>query len=366
MSNIRALVLTGTKYEMGIEYGKQLLLEMNATLEILTNFFTHQHGVSFEKLAAKADIFYQRYPASYQKFIEGVAEGSGLSLDEVKILNGMETLSSLVNAKITEEVRSDVAGCSFLSVPHGKTISGSNIIGRNYDFPSPYDQTAKYLTVTVLKEEGMVPTAFISMPGQIYCPTCINANSLFIELNNGMPSGGSEVNFARQSTLISLLEIAQNSTSFAQMDKHLSVIYSDYSLIINFANHTHVKAHEVSAFIGNKYYIPEDNSVFVSTNVYQNDTWINIPVPTDEFSWKSVSRRNNLIKSVTKDDHSVHDVMNILDKKLDNAGATWEYTIYQMVFDTHTQDLYLKVTQEDLEWTHIGLAGLFNQAECQG
>ncbi len=95
----------------------------------------------------------------------------------------METLNALID-------ETSLTWCAFLSVPPNKSAIGSTLIGRNYDFPPPFDQCSKLLTVTILHEDDKVPTAIISMPGQIYCPSCVNAQGLFMELNNGMPSGG--------------------------------------------------------------------------------------------------------------------------------------------------------------------------------
>lgn len=344
MSNIKLITLEGTKYRMGVEYGKQLVSEMKASLGILYKFFVNEHNVSLERLTAKADQFYQKYPFSYQQFIKGVAQGSGLSLDEVKILNGMETLYAL------KDEQQEIGACAFLAVPPTHTVSNYNIIGRNYDFPEPYNKIASYLTVTVLKEIDAIPTAIIGLPGQIYCPSCINANSLFIELNNGMPSGGYEVNHDAQSMLITLLEIAQNSESFAQMDKLLSARDSDYSLVINTANKTHVKSYEFSSFKGDKHFVPNKNSVFVSTNFFQNETWDSNAELTDESTWLGISRRSNLINGV-KENSSIEDVKQLLDVHHSNSGAKWDLTIYQIIFDTNTQELCLKVPQEDTDWT---------------
>jgi hypothetical protein len=347
VSNIRIIALEGTKYKMGIEYGRQLALEMKLALDILYKFFIEEHKISLDKLIAKADQFYSKYPYGYQNFIKGVSYGSGLALNEVKILNAMETLHSLVRKDPKKE---ELSGCSFLSIPPIYSASGHNIIGRNYDYFAPYDKIAKYLTVTIINETDSIPTAIIAMPGQIYCPTCINANSLFIELNNGMPSGGFVANHNSQSMLITLLEVAQNSENFSQMDKLLSSRDSDYSLIINTANKTHAKSYEFSSFNGDQYYIPKENTIFASTNFYQNETWNTHTKLTEESTWKGFSRRDNLIKGVGKY-FTIEDTKKLLDMHHDDGGAKWEFTIYQIIFDSYSQELCLKITQEDHQWT---------------
>jgi hypothetical protein len=344
MNNIRIIRLEGSKYAMGLEYGKQLASEMRASLDILYKFFIEENNISLEKLTVKANQFYQRYPFCYQRFIQGISEGSGLTLNEVKILNGMETLYVLTNEK------QELGACAFVSIPPNS--SNSNIIARNYDFPAPYNEIAKYLTITILKEPDTISTAIIALPGQIYGATCINANSLFIALNNGMPSGGFEVNDNVQSMLITLLETIQNSSNFSQMDKILSSHNSDYSLIINTADQNHVKSYEFSSFKGNRSFIPEENKVFVSTNFYQDDSWNNINKANDKSSWLGISRRDNLLNSAKKES-TIEDIKDLLDLKYIDGGAKVDRTIYQVIFDTKSQELYLKIAQEDLEWTCI-------------
>lgn len=355
MSNIRTLVLKGTKHNMGIEYGKKLNSELLISLKIMKKFFIEENYIAFEKLLQNANLFYARYPFGFQKFIQGIAIGSGLSLDEVKILNAMEPLYGLINEE------QEISACSFINIDGSNTISKANVIGRLYDFFKPYNLLAKYLTVTVLHETDTIPTAFISMPGQIYCPTCINAKSLFVELNNGMPSGGFEVNTQRETLLINLLGSLQNSANFDQMDKQLSSLNSDYSLVINVADQNNIKSYEYSSFEGSKTYIPPLNNNFASTNFFLNKTW-NIPLATDESAWLGVSRKDNLLNN-NNVNFSIQDMMELLDRKLVDGGTNWDATIYQIAFDTNTQDLYLRVTQEDQEWTHIDLAGLFTLNE---
>ncbi|WPX97731.1 C45 family autoproteolytic acyltransferase/hydolase [Candidatus Fokinia crypta] len=350
MSKVKRIILKGTKYEMGFKYGVTLETELRLSLDILKEFFVNKYQIQIDTLLSKTDAFYRRYPSAYQDFIKGIADGSTLTLDEVKILNGMETLNSLIVN------RSEVSACAFISIPPFKTKS-STIIGRNYDFHEPFSKIAKYLTVTVLHEENMIPTAFIAMPGQIYCPSCINQKSLFVEFNNGSPSGGKAVNQNSESLLIKLLNTLQNSGSLSELDTKLKKLDSDYSLIVNVASKERVQSYEYSSYSGMKTFTPDEDSVYVSTNFYLNETWESI-TPSDENTWLGVSRRDNLL-NLAQNVISVSDVMNMMDKKISDGGGMWNLTIYQMVYDTGANDLYLKRTLEDEKWEHISMNDMF-------
>jgi len=301
-------------------------------------------------------LFYNRYGYSYQQFLQGMSGGSGLTLDECKILNGMETLNSLV------EQSASLSWCAFLSIPPSKTLSNKTLIGRNYDFPTPYDLTAHYLTITILNEPNSVSTAIIAMAGQIYCPSCVNANGIFSEFNNGMPSGGYTHRFDRQSLLSNLMLYTQYAGTLDQLRTELMATQTDYSLIVNTADPNGTQSYEFSATLGMKPYTPDLEKPFASTNFYLNQTWEGIPIPTDNTTWIGVTRRNNLLKLAAKLDRAdIPEMQQLMDTKLENGGAVWDFTIYQIIFDTSSSDLYVKVTKEDKEWTKVPLQKLFNK-----
>lgn len=96
--------------------------------------------------------------------------------------------------------------CSYFYIPPAQSTGGKGIIGRNYDYPSPFDKIAKYLTLTYLNHPDFQPTLLIALPGQAYCPSCLNKWGLFVEINNGMPSGGYDVDPSKTTLLIKILE----------------------------------------------------------------------------------------------------------------------------------------------------------------
>ncbi len=60
--------------------------------------------------------------------------------------------------------------CTFVFIPPEKTYSGYSLIGRNYDFPSPYGEIAKNLTITILHHFDNVSVAIVGLPGQNILP----------------------------------------------------------------------------------------------------------------------------------------------------------------------------------------------------
>lgn len=354
-NTIPVLVLSGTHHEMGINYGRQLTTQLHEVLAILKDFYINERRITLEELNTQADLFYQRYPHTYQLFLEGVAKGADLPLEDVKILNAMETLSEAQN--VTD------AHCSFIYLPPNKTTAGAGLIGRNYDYSQPFDQLANYLTVTVLLEDNAVPTAFISMAGQVYCPTCINANGLFLELNNGMPSGGYYIERERQSLLINMLLTLQHSTTLDQAKKQLNAYQGDYSLILNSADATHANSFEYSTTMGMKHLSPETGQPFASTNFFLHPDWgDSIPEPRDALTWDGVTRRNNLLNLAnTTEKFDLTSFKTMMNTNIEDGGAVVDRTIYQLIFDESTLDLYIKINNQSDEWQYVPLGELFKQ-----
>lgn len=353
IGSVTTLVLQGTYQQIGYQYGQAMKRELEEVLDILKSHYITKKNISYERLRNRAQNFYERFPLAYQLFIDNVAKGSNLDLYDIKILNAMEDMVA------------EKGGCAFVSLAPTQTTTKATLIGRNYDYPAPFDLIARYLTVTVLIGNDVIPTAIISLPGQIYCPTGINSNGLFIEVNNGMPSGGYYVEQNRQTLLISLLQAAQNSRDLSQMNKQLNALQSDYSLIVNAADRSQVNSYEFSSLGMMKSTCSNPNkdsgSAFVSTNHYLNDAWVGLPVSSDN-PWMSVTRRNNLLRLASVDKiFSVDSFKKLMDLDIKSGGAVWDLTIYQIIFDPSDLFLYIKINKESANWNKISLRELFRQ-----
>ena len=346
-NNIQTNVLHGSHYEMGVEYGQAMQQQMQKTLSILEDFYIAQHALTHDALVKQASLLYNRFPVSYQKLIQGAADGAKISLDDEIILNGMETLGELLHTQ---------GHCAFIAVPAAKSATGAMLIGRNYDYPAPFDQIAPNLAVTVMQEDNSIPTAFISLPGELYCPSCVNANGLFMELNNGSPSGGGTVDTDRQSLLANMLQIMQNSSDLAQLQKQLNATQSDFSLIVNTADETQAKSFEFSSTLGMKQNFPDNSQPYVSTNYYQSPDWSGLPTPTDASTWMGITRHDNLLNLVNSspDKISITSFEDIMDKDISNGGGKWDITIYQIIFNPQNLNLYLQAKGQT-SWSEIPL-----------
>lgn len=355
---IRVVQLTGTSYEMGQQYGQQMQDKMANTLQILKAYYKKQ-GVLYGKVIAKANEFWSRYSNHFaEELFRGVVFGSRMSMDDCKVLLAMETLGSLTESKGDMDF-----SCSFVGIPASKTQENSTLIGRNYDYGQPFDKIAQDLTVTVMRGSGdNLPTALISMPGQLYCPSCINSQGLFMELNNGGPSGGFVHNEAAYTMLSKMTDTIKLSSNIGQVGFQLLGSNSDYSLIVNVASATDMMSYEFSSNGTCKQYSTRPNEPLVSTNFFQNKTW-NVPKPTDDTTWMGVTRRDNLHNLVNAiNQHNISTVKQMMDKKIDEGGAKWGLTIYQIIFDPKNLMLYLK-PNTGCNWRAINASQYFYDRE---
>lgn len=351
LKGINIVVLNeNNMYSNGLFYGEALKEELLGAREHLIDSFG-KHGASYNDLRRTAKVFFFRYSREYKPFLYGMAEGAEMSFDDVNIVNGMETLLTLLP---TSDTSDQLVHCSYLTIPPTESATGSTIIGRNYDFsPEIYKDIAKNLTLTVFNNPGKMPTATIGMPGQIYCPTCINQNGLLLELNNGMPSGGYYINKTRESLLTNMLKVMQGSESLDDINSKMMSLESDYSLIINAANQSHTFSYEYSSLslIGMKPYSPKSDEYFVSTNFYLNGSW-GLPEPKDALTWHGVTRRDNLIKLLDEGEcFDLKGTKHLMDKTTEQGGAAWEMTLYQMIFQPELNELSLKIAGEN--WVDI-------------
>lgn len=356
LDNVHILNLEGSHYEMGFYYGVSLKTILQNTLAIIKNHFINEFGLTEKDLYDKAYLFHHRYSATFEPFLEGISAGAELSNKDIVLLNGMETLNSLKRER-------SLAHCAFISIPFQKTAKKGTLIGRNYDFFAPYDQCAENIVVAILKEPNKTPTAIIGMPGQIYCSTCINGAGLFLEFNNGTPSGGRFLDQNRQSLMIRLLEILQNSPNFNRLQQQLRSTVADYSLIVNAGSQNQTASFEFSSTSGMHDYTPLPESPFVSTNFFLSSQWQNLPIINDDNTWKGITRRDNLLHLANQleDNANIEDIINIMNIDIDEGGARWDYTIYQIVFDT--ADFTLMITRPAYSlnrWTVIPLTRFFN------
>ncbi|MED7787949.1 C45 family autoproteolytic acyltransferase/hydolase [Francisella sp. 19X1-34] len=348
-------ILKGSNYEMGVEYGQQMRQQMSESLKIIENYYIKQKGLTYNDLFKQANELYKRFPDKYKSILKGAAKGANISLNDEIILNGMETLVVIKAAKPKLN-----SGCAFASISQKSSYSNSRIILRNYDYSKPFNKISKLLSITTFNFSTGYPVAIIAMPGQLYCPSCLNSKGVFIELNNGFLSGGSSVNANKETMLIQMLSMLRTSKDIAQLNNKLEATQSDFSLIINAGDSNNTISYEYSSTKGHKKDNIQPNSNFVVTNNFLSPKWGDlVPKPNIKTMGSSITRRSNLTKLI--ESYQTIDIptaKKIMDTNVRNGGAKNPYTIYQIIYDTKAKNIYLNL-EDNKGWREIPFKDIF-------
>lgn len=347
---INVVMLSGSHRQMGRQYGHLLSKELNHLFKTaIQEYFINQKGLSMDTLKQTAMSLYYLYPQRFKDVISGMAETSGLSADEQIILNAIELYGML-------------PACSAISAWKDYTGNQPLIIGRNYDWFESYADFAKNTTVTVFKPDSGVSSAIVTFAGVIYATTGINENGLFLELNNGLPSGGVLSYSNRVPAIINLLAFLSDYTDMTQLDAAFNTTRSNFAFIINAADKNTTWSYEWPPF-NLRRRAGQDDGLLVSTNHFVDPEWGIIL--QDNAGFKSVKRRQNLLSMGREQKGSINpDTMKkILDTPIDQGGATWPSqgmirTVYQVITVPEQLKIWIKVPGYQ-DWTDVNLKAIF-------
>lgn len=124
-----------TPRERGADYGSQCRELIHGVLERYITFFNSGHAaVSWDdarEISKKFVPFIKAYSPELLEELEGVAEGSGASFDELLTLNSRSEAMTLVRREKSDEEELD--GCSSVAVLPEATADGHTILAQNWD-----------------------------------------------------------------------------------------------------------------------------------------------------------------------------------------------------------------------------------------
>lgn len=328
-NGIGVLDLHGTWHQMGRQYGALAKPYLLHVLEYLDG----KLGALTAK-AAEADLIagklYANYPDYLKDFFAGMAETSGLSLQRLRLCNAVEYVEGCFL-------------CSAMAAWDEWSPGGKLVFGRNYDAVN-YREIDSDVLVTVYRPVGGTPAATVGYAGEIYCVNGINANGLFIELNNGMPSAGTEIYWDLCPGTTLLFEQLFQARSLDDLDDFFTANRSSTAFIISVADGRQARSYEWchdGVRRGDGATAP---GLMISTNHYVNGDWP-YAVPTDADSWNSLTRRCNLQACAIshKGAMGVEEMKAIMSASLSEGGPLHEFTRYHIVAVPEDMTLHVKV-----------------------
>lgn len=205
MAEFERVVLSGTPNERGIEHGERFAEEVAANVETYRERFAHE-GVDVDAMrdhAAEYVDYIERESPEYAAEMRGIAEGSGVPLADVTMLNvRWEVIYPAWKARTeaadeseagsghdaTPEVERSptVDGCTSFGVMPSATADGTTYMGQNWDWLAPIVDT---LFLMELRREDAPDVLAMTEAGIVGGKIGVNEHGIGIAVN-GLISGG--------------------------------------------------------------------------------------------------------------------------------------------------------------------------------
>ena len=338
--------LHGTWYEMGRQFGDLMKDELHDIYDFLQTIIAANQGNS-DKTDSIVEQQKSQTPYRICEFMKGAAETSGLTYDQIHMINAVERIGGLPHCSV--------------AMAWGDYTDGSLVIGRNYDYADYFSQIADDVAITVYHPaDGALATATIGYVGEIYAVNAINEAGIFLELNNGKPSANIKSPNYRFTGTTMLFDIMFDADDLNDIDLFFNTTNSSSSSIINVADSQKGVSYEWCPIDVKHGESENPEGLLVSTNYFLNPEW-DFPVPSDADSWNAITRRENLLKLLEskKGSVDVSVMQDIIATPFEDGGAMLDLTVYQLVIVPETFELWIRVIDaEDDAWFSIDLASL--------
>jgi len=344
LGGIKVISLYGSWEEMGNQYGRlagEHLRHVNDFLQKKIDGDPTKERVIRET----AENLYSRYPYRFQQFFKGMENGSGLTLEDLKMNNAVEYSEGFF--------------CSAIAV-WNEYASRNLVYGRNYDAAS-YKPIAEDILITIFHpSDGSLASAIIGYAGEIYAVNGINEKGIFIELNNGMSTAGFDIDYERFASTTSLMEVLFDAADLNYLDAFFKTHRSFSAFLIGVADKNEARSYEWCTTGTENASGTNPEGLMIQTNHFVHPNWT-YPTPTDSDSWNSITRRENLTRLAEDNKGKIDEetMCRIMETLIENGGATnREYTRYQLVFSPETMKLLVRVEQAP-EWLEVDLKEFF-------
>ena len=341
INNISILNLSGTWYEMGRQYGELAKVQLQEVFDFCNRMIEAKEG-NTDRAVSIIGVQVEQMPYTIREFFRGAAETSGLTAEQLYVTNAVERMAGLPK-------------CSFAAV-WGDYAKGRMVAGRNYDYGKIFAELEDDVLVTVFNPaDGSLSTAIVGYAGEIYAVNGMNEAGIFLELNNGKASAPMKAPDERITGTTLLLDVLFEADSLEFLDRYFNTVNCSSSYIINVLDGARARSYEWCP-IGVKR-AEDDNpeGLLVSTNHYNDPGW-ELEKPTDESSWQSLARRDNLIRLCEKEKGNVdaEKMQQIISVPVKDGGALNELTVYQIVAEPESRTMWVR-TVNSPQWAKVDL-----------
>ena len=191
-SGMRVLYLQGTPYQMGLQQGVML---RDALRQLLSDYL-HQriivhHGLSHSGLRAWARLLDPDVPPALRRELQGIADGAGLSYQDVLLLNVVPDLLALTRRPYSWESSSLLHATARHSLPScvefaawGRSTEDKDlIVGHNLHSPDS-DLLSPHVLVTVRQPDRGNALASVGLAGTVGVWAGISEEKITVALSS--------------------------------------------------------------------------------------------------------------------------------------------------------------------------------------
>ncbi len=352
--NIPVAELRGSWFQMGRQYGALFRDELVKVLR-----FAEKNPEGFSRIGQLGRTGISGLKR-YDELYCGMAETSGLTLDQLRIVCSVE-LIWLDRLSGNLRLVFDGGRCTSLAVWGDSTPDRKVLFGRNYDWLPVFEEILDTLALTVFHPaDGANAVAMFNWAGCLYLTTGMNENGLFLELNSGVfADAGLESGRIHNTWL--LWEFLLGSNDFSALQECFATCRSAASYLIGAADPGHAEVFEWHTRELPKL-APHEDGLLAAANHFTSPGWINTPLAESCGEASSVRRRSNLLaraREYLEQNRKIGPVemTGILDASVAEGGAKVAGTLFQIVAAPAEQIWYVKLKGQ-AEWTEIPLMNL--------
>ena len=348
IGKLPVVVLDGSWKEMGRAFGVLMKEEITKMLDFLSIDESEAEEI-------KCRTMISTFPYSIRKYLEGMAEGLGLTQDQIsKIAFSKKTTLCGLSAPIS----------SHLATWNDYT-SGKLILGSNLDYGTEVATLNSALCLTVFcSGNGGLSFASFGYAGLPYVTNAFNEKGICMTIANAMPSGGNlfiENRFFTPTALITAMEECENLDDFRTF---LWTAKASFSYLVTVADASSARVFECSSFDAKQRTTVSRPGLSVITNHFTEKSW-GMPRPDDATYWHTRTRRQNLLNLAAHFKGAINEeiMKDILATPLEQLGAMSSDTAYQTIVVPSEMKFLFNIPNYQ-DWTEINLAELFKQKEA--
>ena len=349
---IHVVQLNGSYGEMGRQYGRLLKDQVNSYYDkAIVEHPPWGGNWSQNEAKAFARRNYDNYPQRAKAIFEGMAETSGLSVDQLMLIDQYTELF----------VASEVFGCSGLGTWGDYTIDGSVVLGKNEDMPLFFKEFNDSLSVIVYNpDDGSRSVASVCNAGQVKVMNGMNDVGIVNVTYQAPFLEGVDPSINRVPLFINHFAFLLDSDSLTSMIARVESYLPPVSINGTAADGQLAVSYEVSqSHVAVR--TPDTPGSTAQTNHYLDPSWDPSLLEKQEGeAGDSETRRSNLLAQAEQHKGSIDAriMMDIYDIHRDQGGATVDDTTYQMVAVPSELVLWIKAPGYQ-DWVEVDLNELF-------